>query len=282
MRVDFKGGAPRCAFFLYVGFFALAACNPKDDTRAVTVPAEKPAAETVPAQTPAETAPAPKPAAVQNITIDTVEIANPLVVRGTARTFENNVVLRARAADGKIITETFTTATGEMGQHSPYTASLWLTRDPGTNVVIEALEYSAKDGSETNNVSVRKPFAMQTVDAVLYFPDENCTGVKPYTRPVPKSVSLARLLVEALVAGPTEDERKRGASMPFPDGSRVQSVILRDGIVTVDFNERLQSVGGACRTQMIRDSVTATLKRLPSIRDVIITAGGSRELALQP
>ncbi|HEU4889228.1 MAG TPA: Gmad2 immunoglobulin-like domain-containing protein [Thermoanaerobaculia bacterium] len=218
----------------------------------------------------------------RNITISGVEIANPLVVSGLARTFENNVVLRARAADGSVIAEGFTTATGEMGRHSPYRGSLWLTREPGSRIVVEALEYSAKDGSETNLVRVEKPFAVAPIEAVLYFPDEQCTGVKPYTRRMPKSISLARLLVESLVHGPTADERKRGAAVAFPEGSAVQSAILRNGILTVDFNERLRNVGGSCRAQMIRASVTDTLRRLPAVKSVVITAGGSEKLALQP
>jgi hypothetical protein len=88
--------------------------------------------------------------------------------------------------------------------------------------------------------------------------------------------------VEALVAGPTAEERRAGAEHPFPEGSRVESVILRDGTITVDFNERLQNVGGACRATMIRQAVTETLKRLPSVKKVVITAGGSEALALQP
>jgi len=267
----------------WIFLFVLTACNPNTDRKVETAATTTTVAETAaPAKT--ETAPDDVPVVTEerNITIDAVEIANPLVVRGRARTFENNVVLRARAVDGKIITKSFTTATGEMGQHSPYTGSLWLTDHPGASFVVEALEYSAKDGTEINNVSVRKPFAMETIDAVLYFPDENCTAVKPYTRTIPKSVSLARLLVETLVAGPTMVERTHGAAIPFPEGSQVRSVILRNGIITVDFNERLQNVGGSCRTQMIRDSVTATLKRLPAVKEVVITAGGSKELALQP
>jgi hypothetical protein len=220
---------------------------------------------------------------VPNVTIVNVEIANPLVISGQARTFENNVMLRARDADGQIITEGFTTATGEMGQHSPYRGTLWLPREPGNRVIVEAFEHSAKDGSEINMASVEKPFNVQPIEAVLYFPDEGCTGVKPYTRQMPKSISLARLLVEALVAGPTAQERKRGAAVAFPENSVVRSVILRSGgVLTIDFSERLQNVGGSCRTQMIRDSVTETLRRLPGVTKVVITAGGSEELALQP
>lgn len=223
-----------------------------------------------------------EPAASANITISSLELGNPVVVGGLARTFENNVSLRLRDARGVLITESFTTATGEMGQHSPYRGSLWLTRDPGPSVLVEALEYSAKDGAEQSLVSARRPFAAQLVDVSLYFPDETCTVVRPYTRRVPKSISAARLLAEALISGPTAGEREKGAESPFPGGSRVESVNLREGTLTVNFNERLQNVGGACAAQMIRQSVTSTMQALPSVKRVVITAGGSEKLALQP
>lgn len=230
----------------------------------------------------ASTSPAPAGGAVLNIYIDDVQVANPVVIAGRARTFENNVVLRVRDARGNLIAEGFTTATGEMGQHSPYRGQIWLTRDPGGRITAEALEYSARDGSEQWVVRMEKVFPLENVEARLHFPDQNCTGVKPYVRRIPKSISMARLLVEALMAGPTADEKKRGASGPFPKGSAVQSVNLRDGVATVDFNERLQNVGGSCAAQMIRASVTETLKALPAVKSVRITAGGSESLALQP
>jgi Immunoglobulin-like domain of bacterial spore germination/Sporulation and spore germination len=236
------------------------------------------ATQPVPAQPPPERAqPLEK-----NITIDAVEVANPVVVTGLARTFENSVSLRLRDARGRRIVESFTTATGEMGQHSPYRGTLWVTRDPGGSVTVEALEYSAKDGSEQSLVSVKRPFTIATIDARLHFPDRQCTRVRPYIRRIPKSISAARLLVEALLAGPTAQERAAGAEMPFPKGSGVRSVNLKDGTVTVDFNERLRNVGGSCAATMIRQSVTETLQSLPAVKKVVITAGGSESQALQP
>lgn len=219
-----------------------------------------------------------------NITIANVEIANPLVITGQARTFENNVMLRVFDVNGDVLTEGFTTATGEMGQHSPYRGTLWLTREPGNRIIVEAFEHSAKDGSEINTARMEKPFDLQPVEAVLYFPDAACTGVKPYTRRIPKSISMARLLVETLVAGPTPEEWKRGgASAAFPEHSSVLSVVLRSGgVLTVDFSDRLLHVGGSCRVQMLRDSITETLRRLPGVTKVVITAAGSEEMALQP
>lgn len=209
-----------------------------------------------------------------------MELANPVIVTGRARTFENNLALRLRDARGARITETFATSNGEIGHHNPYRGTIWITRDPGARITVEALEYSAKDGSEQSIVSITRPFAVERIDATLHFPDANCTGVKPYTRRIPKSVSHARLLVETLLAGPLPSER--GATSPFPEGSRVESVNLRDGVLTVDFNERLRNVGGACRAQMIRQSLTRTLSALPSVQKLRITAAGSESLALQP
>jgi hypothetical protein len=58
--------------------------------------------------------------------------------------------------------------------------------------------------------------------------------------------------------------------------------VLRYGTLTFDFIERLQNVGGSCAAQAIRESVTQTLQRLPTVLRVVITAGGSEKLALQP
>lgn len=257
---------------LLIVTFVLISCT-SEPVKPVNQTADQPVDSTV-AETsePSDTAPA-KPAEPQReITIEEVDVANPIVVKGRARTFENNVVVRARGADGKIITETFTTSEGESGQHNPYRATIWLARDPGDRVTIEALEYSAKDGSERSLVSTTKPFTVEQTDVRLFVPDADCNGVHPVSRRAPKSVAIARLLVEMLIAEP----------QPFPEGSRVNSVILRDGVITVDFNERLQNVGGSCAAQMIRAATTKTLQQLPSVKRVVITAGGSEKLALQP
>ena len=73
------------------------------------------------------------------------------------------------------------------------------------------------------------------------FATSDCNVTQTFRRSVPATVGDARLLAEILVAGPTPTERARRASQPFPQGSRVRSVNLRDGELTVDFNERLQN-----------------------------------------
>ena len=258
---------------IIVSFLCLA-CGPASQP-----PATSTSTPTATATVPTTTTAVPDPVE-RNIYLDAVEVANPVIVSGRARTFENSVSLRVRDARGALIAETSTISTGEMGHHNPYRATLWVTRDPDGEITVEALEYSARDGSEQSLVSATRPFNVELIDTTLYFPDTQCTAVNAYKRRIPKSVSHARLLVEALLAGPLPSER--AAATAFPSGSRVESVNLRDGVLTVDFNERLQNVGGACYAQMIRESVTRTLQTLPSVKKVVITAGGSEKLALQP
>jgi hypothetical protein len=218
----------------------------------------------------------------REIYIDSVAPGNPLVVRGRARTFENTVQVLARDTAGAAIMETFETSVGEMGNHNPFEARVWLVRDPGSRITVEAFEYSANDGSVRSLVSRTVPMPGPRSRLTLMFPTSDCTTVKAFERVVPRSAGVAQLLAHMLVAGPTAEEKAAGATSPFPAGSRVRSVVLRDGVVTVDFNERLQNVGGACAAQAIRTAVSSTLTRLPGVARVVITAGGSESLALQP
>lgn len=219
----------------------------------------------------------------REIYIDSVRPTNPIVVFGRARTFENTVQLRVRDADGHLLGESFTTSAGEMGHHNPYSAELWIARDPGARVTVDVFEYSANDGSVRSLVSREVPYPLETMRLTLEFPvGDDCVTTRPFVREVPKSVAVARLLTESLVGGVLPAEQQAGASSAFPRGARVNGAVLRDGMLTVDFNERLQNVGGSCAASAIRQSVTRTLMRLPAVKTVTITAGGSEKLALQP
>lgn len=230
----------------------------------------------------AEKEPVEVPKKRPEITIDSINASNPIVVKGTARTFENAVSLHVRNARGELIGENHVTSVGEMGHHNPFEAQLWIVQNPGERITVEAFEYSARDGSIQSLTSKAVAFPVEIIPATLMFPAGDCTRLAAFERRLPKSVAMARLLTEALVAGPDSREKSAGATAPFPRGSAVRSVILREGKLTVDFNERLQNVGGSCAALGIRESVVRTLEKLPSVKGVTITAGGSRELALQP
>jgi hypothetical protein len=222
--------------------------------------------------------PAPPADSRPSITLASPDVIreNPIRFGGTARTFENNVVVRVRDTDGNLMIERAVTATGETGTFNPWSAELYITRDPGDRVTLEALEYSAKDGSERSVARAAVRFEVPIVELTVFAHDPeraptDCSRVFPLIRRVPKATAVARLLVEVLLSTDL-----------FPRGAQANSVNLRDGVLTVDFNERVQNVGGACRAQAIRASLERTLRTLPAVKQVAITANGDRELALQP
>ena len=267
---------------LLLFLIACAPPAPKDDVHPPDAPPAPPSEAARPeAPAPSDTQPAlveqPRP----EITIDAITPGNPLVVSGLARTFENTVQVRVLDKDGTPIAAQHTTSAGEMGNHNPYRAELWLVRDVDA-VTVEAFEYSAKDGSIRSRVVREEQLALPSFEQSLVWPAGDCDRFVTLRRRMPRSAGVARLLVEALVAGPDASDRAAGATSPFPARSEVKSVVLREGVLTVDLSERLQNVGGACAATAIRESVTRTLQALPAVKRVEITAGGSAALALQP
>lgn len=212
---------------------------------------------------------------------------NPIRVEGTARTFENNVVLEVLDQDGDRILRTSTTATGEPGEFSPWSADLWLTQWPGDRLTIRAAEYSTKDGSLRSLATVQLRNGVERRQVTLFFPNarrsaNDCFAVYPVQHILPESVGTARLLIEALIAGPTMFEQAQGFTSEIPEEMRVESVSIDGTTVNVALGAEMQNVGGSCRVQSIRASLEKTLKQLSNIEQVRITAGGSEELALQP
>lgn len=94
----------------------------------------------------------------REIYIDSVIPGNPLLVYGRARTFENNVQVRVRSANGDSLAQRFTTSDGEMGHHNPFVVEIPIARDPGPKLIVEAFEYSAKDGSVRSLIARDVPF----------------------------------------------------------------------------------------------------------------------------
>ena len=213
--------------------------------------------------------------------------SNPFMIRGTARTFENAVSLRVRDEKGQNLATGFTTATGDLGTFNPWEISLMLTTHPGKRLTIEAFENSARDGAEESLVRVDVPYSVAKTKYTLFFHDSkrapnDCSKVFPFVHEMPVSRSALRLVVEALMRGPSPAAKRQGAASSFPQGSEVRSVTIRDGAAIVDFNERLANVGGACRAQAIRASLDQTLTKLPGVKRVIVRSNGSEAVALQP
>lgn len=213
---------------------------------------------------------------------------NPIAIQGLARTFENHLTLRLLDSQGHVLGRTAVIATGDAGKMNPFRATFYLTSPPLTAfLAIEAIDYSAKDGSVAERATVHFRYDNRLIPITLYLPrlrsaKDDCGHVEKIIRRIPATTSLARTVIEALLAGPSTEEGKRGFSSPFPKGVNLRSVNLAAGILTADFDGRLGNVGGSCRARGARAALEQSLLALPSVKRVRILSMGNEQAALQP
>ncbi|MHB0916082.1 MAG: Gmad2 immunoglobulin-like domain-containing protein [Thermoleophilia bacterium] len=83
------------------------------------------------------------------------QVTSPLVISGEARVFEGTVNFRILDDTGSVIAEGFTTAASEeMGEFGPYAISADFTPPATAFGKLEVFNYSARDGSVENLVTV--------------------------------------------------------------------------------------------------------------------------------
>jgi spore germination protein GerM len=250
--------------------------------------------------------------------VDGTKVSSYFIVKGFARVFENTFVIRVSDAETneRYFEKPFMTKTGEMGQYGEINHAISL----GTviseiadkaNLTLEVFEYSAKDGSEINKVTVplifSKPFTSttkvpgepspSTVNGVeeiikIYFnnnkldPEISCNKVFPVERKIILNDDFdrtVRLVLEQLFFGPNQAEITDSYSTSLPVNVKINKTNLDQGELAVDFDNQLQAgVGGSCRVTAIRAQITETLMDLPGVDSVIISINGNIGEALQP
>ena len=110
----------------------------------------------------------------------------------------------------------------------------------------------------------------------------NCEKVYSVERKVFENKVMVQAL-EELLKGPTLEEQEKGYLTNINPGVNINSLIVENNIVKVDFDEQLGfQVGGSCRVMAIRSQITGTLVQFPEINDVIISINGRIEDILQP
>jgi len=110
----------------------------------------------------------------------------------------------------------------------------------------------------------------------------NCEKVYSVEREVFENKVMVQAL-EELLKGPTLEEQEKGYLTNINPGVNINSLIVENNIVKVDFDEQLGfQVGGSCRVMAIRSQITGTLVQFPEINDVIISINGRIEDILQP
>lgn len=88
--------------------------------------------------------------------------------------------------------------------------------------------------------------------------------------------------VNSLIAGLSEAEKSSGYSSFVDAETKLRSLSLQGGVITIDFSKELENnSGGSCRAQALRSQIERSLKQFPEIKEVKILVEG-REDVLQP
>ena len=101
--------------------------------------------------------------------------------------------------------------------------------------------------------------------------------------------AVARGALEALLAGPSDEERDAGLTTEIPDGTELLDLAVADGTATVDLSGAFDDGGGSASMQARVAQVVATLTQFPSIERVAfrldgepVTAIGGEGVAVDP
>ncbi len=137
------------------------------------------------------------------------------------------------------------------------------------------------------NATTTSPGAGERLVSVYFLKtgasEKDCRAVFALPRQVDDTPALGREALTALTAGPTDAEKSQGYYTSVNPDAKIISLIIEDGIATVNFNSALEkNSGGSCRAASIRAQITATLQQFPNVQAVVISVEGKTDEALQP
>lgn len=114
----------------------------------------------------------------------------------------------------------------------------------------------------------------QTGTIVLYFANETGEALKEYqqTVEISNTTSLARLVVESLIAGPEEE----GYTATLSDEIKINNISVNNGICYVDLSEEFYDTANPLKNDVIVYSVVNSLAELPTVSKVQFLKNGEK------
>ncbi|MCF7929061.1 MAG: GerMN domain-containing protein [Spirochaetales bacterium] len=128
-------------------------------------------------------------------------------------------------------------------------------------------------------------FNEKTRKVDLYFMrvEEGQEEAVPRSREVQLEDSVERNALEALLAGPSQNEREQGYFSSIPGGVEIEEFDIEEGKAYVSFSAELdENVAGSATVLAIRKQVKLTLSQFETVDRVEIAVAGETEGILQP
>jgi spore germination protein GerM len=127
----------------------------------------------------------------------------------------------------------------------------------------------------------RKAQSLKEVKVYFYHDPGEYIDLSPTTRLV-RRTAPARAAIEALLKGPTAQERQQGFdSLASAREFRIGSLSISKGTARINFVARRSWLGWPGDTAPIRfrKAVELTLKQFPTVQNVIVSLNGEKEFA---
>lgn len=225
-------------------------------------------------------------------------VGRPVVIVGLAREFENTFNYELLDAENHVIAAAYGTAQApDVGRYGAFSVALNYTSMPSTKTgFVKVFAHSAKDGSEIDVVKIPVTFADEEMTPLKVYFDlpamkqstdpslvvEQCEGVYPVMRVVPKTTAVAQAAIKELLKGPTPAEFSAGYTTSINSGVVLRSLSISGGVATVDFSEDfLHEFGGSCRVGMVIDQLSSTLAQFSTIKEALFLVEGQPD-RIQP
>lgn len=208
-------------------------------------------------------------------------VTSPLVVFGFGRVFEQTLDLRVKDEDGNIVREGYAkTAAQDVGKFGPFRFDIFLPVLDSTAFSLEVFQYSSRDGSEQDLVSV--PLVLlndkQTSFDVFFSSRsslKSCDKVSASRRAVSNTAAVGRAALLELLAGPSDEERKNGVTTEIPSDVHLYSLAISNGEARADFSSSLAQLSVECEREKAFAQIAETLLQFSSVNRVVISADGT-------
>jgi germination protein M len=93
-------------------------------------------------------------------------------------------------------------------------------------------------------------------------------------RVLPKSESVGKAAVQALLKGPSAADKAAGVTSAIPDGTTYLGLDIADGVATIDLSKEYASGGGSASMAMRLAQMVFTLTQFPTIETVTFQLDG--------
>jgi hypothetical protein len=98
----------------------------------------------------------------------------------------------------------------------------------------------------------------------------------PVSRRIDPTIAVARAAIEALINGPTPDERAGTPAISggLPDATELLGITISGGTARVDFSSEIEDVGGTFGETAVLAQLVFTVTQFPTVDEVVLLIEG--------